>query len=63
MEATKIILSMGGLAVVCAVGESISEVLGQVKIANYIRVGGVSAGAITAMGLIIKALEMLKGLV
>lgn len=62
MEATKIILSMGGLAVVASVGESIAEVLGQTKIANYIRVGAVSGGAITAIGLVVKALSMLKGI-
>lgn len=62
MNSIQIIASMGTLAVVTSVSEKVAEALGQTVIANYIRVGGVSAGIITGIGLAIKALGMLKGL-
>lgn len=60
MSSVQIILGMGTLALVASACESISEVLGQTKIANYIRVSAIGAGIITTIGIITKALEMFK---
>ena len=62
MSSTAIIISLGGLAVATAVGEKISNAIGQTEIATYIKVGGISASGITAIGLVYKLLGMLKGM-
>lgn len=62
MNSTSIIVSLGGLAVATAVGGKIASALGEMDIAQYIKVAGVSASGLTAIGIIMKLLSMLKGL-
>ena len=61
MNCTAIIITLGGLGVATAVGEKISNAIGQTEIATYIKVGGTSGAGIVAIGLVYKLLSMLKG--
>ena len=61
MNTTTVIITLGGLSVATAIASKIAGAIGEVDIANYIKVAGVSGAGITAIGLVYKLLGMLKG--
>ena len=61
MAGTTIIVSMGFTALATAVGSKIANNVGEMDIAQYIRLGGISIVGITAITYAVKCLNILKG--